>query len=140
MIQKISKEDFSAENFRFGTGKYAIIKDIKVWAQRISYVGELGFELYVESNKSKELYKILIEEGKNFDLSHCGMHAMDIMRMESGFVHWGHDISPEENQYQAGLKFAISYKKNVNFVGKEALLKIKNKKKRKKNDDVYIKK
>ena len=45
--------------------------------------------------------------------------------MESGFLHWGHDISPEENQYQAGLKFAISYKKNINFVGKEALLKIK---------------
>ena len=52
---------------------------------------------------------------------------MDIMRMESGFLHWGHDISPEENQYQAGLKFAISYKKNINFVGKEALLKIKDK-------------
>ena len=50
---------------------------------------------------------------------------MDIMRMESGFLHWGHDISPEENQYQAGLNFAISYKKNINFVGKEALLKIK---------------
>ena len=54
------------------------------------------------------------------------MHAMDIMRMESGFLHWGHDISPEENQYQAGLKFAISYKKNINFIGKDALLKIKN--------------
>ena len=53
------------------------------------------------------------------------MHAMDTMRMESGFVHWGHDISPEENQYQAGLSFAVSYKKNVNFIGKDALLKIK---------------
>tara|TARA_B100000963_G_C22096930_1_gene438937 strand:- start:93 stop:521 length:429 start_codon:yes stop_codon:yes gene_type:complete len=47
--------------------------------------------------------------------------------MESGFVHWGHDISPEENQYQAGLEFCISYKKNINFIGKEALLKIKEK-------------
>ena len=56
------------------------------------------------------------------------MHAMDIMRMESGFIHWGHDISPEENQYEAGLKFAISYKKNINFIGKEALIKIKDKK------------
>ena len=55
------------------------------------------------------------------------MHAMDIMRMESGFIHWGHDISPEENQYQAGLKFAISYKKNIDFIGKEALMKIKDK-------------
>ena len=56
------------------------------------------------------------------------MHAMDTMRMESGFLHWGHDISPEENQYQAGLSFTVSYKKNINFVGKDELLKIKNKK------------
>jgi 4-methylaminobutanoate oxidase (formaldehyde-forming) len=53
---------------------------------------------------------------------------MDIMRMESGFLHWGHDISPEENQYEAGLNFAISYKKNVNFIGRDSLLKIKGKK------------
>tara|TARA_B100001559_G_C16204667_1_gene486016 strand:- start:261 stop:695 length:435 start_codon:yes stop_codon:yes gene_type:complete len=50
------------------------------------------------------------------------------MRMESGFLHWGHDISPEENQFQAGLSFTISYKKKVNFIGKEALEKIKKKK------------
>ena len=66
----------------------------------------------------------IIEKGKNFNLSNCGMHAMDIMRMESGFLHWGHDISPEENQYQAGLSFTISNKKNVNFIGKSALEKI----------------
>ena len=127
MIQKISDEDYSSENFQFGSGKNVLIENIKVWAQRISYVGELGFELYVNKNDALDLYKILINEGKNFDLSHCGMHAMDIMRMESGFLHWGHDISPEENQYQAGLNFTISYKKNVNFIGKDALLKIKDK-------------
>ena len=127
MISKISKDDYSSENFTFGFGKNVKIKEISVWAQRLSYVGELGFELYVNSKDAKNLYNILIEEGKNFELSHCGMHAMDIMRMESGFIHWGHDISPEENQYQAGLKFAISYKKNVNFIGKEALMKIKDK-------------
>ncbi len=127
MIEKISSDDYTNENFRFGSGKNVNIKNIEVWAQRISYVGELGFELYVNKENAIKLYKILIEEGKNFDLSHCGMHAMDIMRMESGFVHWGHDISPEENQYQAGLNFTISYKKNVNFIGKDALLKIKDK-------------
>ncbi len=127
MIQKISDEDYSPENFQFGSGKNVLIENIKVWAQRISYVGELGFELYVNKNDALDLYKILTNEGKNFSLSNCGMHAMDIMRMESGFLHWGHDISPEENQYQAGLNFTISYKKNVNFIGKEALLKIKDK-------------
>ena len=127
MIQNISKDDFTPQNFKFGTCKYINIQGIKVWAQRISYVGELGFELYVNNENSLKLYKILIDEGKNFGLSHCGMHAMDIMRMESGFLHWGHDISPEENQYHAGLNFTISYKKNVNFIGKDALLKIKDK-------------
>ncbi len=128
MIQKLSNDNFTSENFKFGTGKLVQIKDIKIWAQRISYVGELGFELYVKSNEARNLYKILVEEGKNFKLSHCGMHSMDIMRMESGFLHWGHDISPEENQYQAGLEFTISFKKNINFIGKDSLLKIKNKK------------
>ena len=127
MIQKISSDDFTSENFKFGTGKNINIQDVKVWAQRISYVGELGFELYINKEDALKLYEILIDEGKNFDLSHCGMHAMDIMRMESGFLHWGHDISPEENQYQAGLNFTISYKKNVNFIGKDALLKVKDK-------------
>ena len=107
------------------------INNIDVWAQRLSYVGEVGFELYVKSNNAIEVYQKIKNEGKKFNLSHCGMHAMDIMRMESGFLHWGHDISPEENQYQAGLQFAISYKKNINFIGKEALLKIKDQKPKK---------
>ena len=57
---------------------------------------------------------------------------MDTMRMESGYLHWGHDMSPEENQYQAGLSFAVSYKKNVNFIGKESLIKLREKKPSKK--------
>ena len=128
LLSNISKDDFSNEKFKFGTGKYIYINEIKVWAQRLSYVGEIGYELYVEIKKASELYKLIVSEGKNFELSHCGVHAMDTMRMENGFLHWGHDISPEENQYEAGLSFAISYKKNVNFIGKNALLKIKDKK------------
>ena len=88
-------------------------------------MGELGYELYVDLKDTKKIYELLIEKGKDFNLSNCGMHAMDIMRMESGFLHWGHDISPEENQYQAGLAFTISNKKDVDFIGKQALKKIK---------------
>ena len=83
-------------------------------------------------NEAKEIYNLIVETGKEFNLSHCGMLAMDTMRMETGYLHWGHDISPEENQYQAGLQFAISYQKNIDFIGKEALLKIKDKKDNKK--------
>ena len=132
LISKISNNNFSNEKFKFGTGKYIIIDSIKVWAQRLSYVGELGCELYINNNEAKKIYTLITEEGKKFNLSHCGAHAMDTMRMESGFLHWGHDISPEENQYEAGLNFAISYKKENNFIGRDYLLKIKDKKQNKK--------
>jgi len=127
LISKIAKEDFSNEAFKFGTGKHIKVGTKKVWAQRLSYVGELGFEIYINLKDAEEIYQLIIEEGKNHKLSHCGSHAMDTMRMESGFLHWGHDISPEENQYQAGLNFAISYKKEIDFIGKKNLLKIKDK-------------
>ena len=64
-------------------------------------------------NESKEIYNLIVDKGKEFNLSHCGMFAMDTMRMEKGYLHWGHDMSPEENQYEAGLKFAVSFKKNA---------------------------
>jgi len=128
LLLKITSEDLSNENFKFGTGKNINLNSIDVWAQRLSYVGELGFELYIEKKDAKEIYNSIITAGEEFKLSHCGAHAMDTMRMESGFLHWGHDISPEENQYQAGLNFAISYKKPFDFIGKKALEKIKSNK------------
>ena len=128
LIKSLSKEDFSNDKFKFATGKNIKIKNKSIWAQRISYVGELGYEFYVKVEDAKDIYKHIIEKGKKFNLTNCGAHAMDIMRMESGFVHWGHDISPEENQYQAGLNLTINYKKNIEFIGKQALLKIKEKK------------
>ena len=82
--------------------------------------------------EAKLIFDKITNEGKKFNLSLCGAHAMDILRMESGFLHWGHDISPEENQFEAGLNFAISFKKNYDFIGKQALLKM-NKDKIKKN-------
>ena len=80
----------------------------------------------------KDLYTKLIKDGEKYKICNAGMHAMDILRMEKGYLHWGHDISPEENQYEAGLNFAISYKKEVDFIGKKALLKIKELKPKKK--------
>ena len=128
LMSKLSNDDFSNDKFKFANSKNTNIDGISIWTQRLSYVGELGFELYIKTRDAKKIYELIRKEGKNYDLSHCGMHAMDIMRMESGFLHWGHDISPEENQYQAGLNFAISYKKNIDFIGQKALEKIKNEK------------
>ena len=128
LLSKICKDDLSNENFKFGYGKNITLNSVNIWAQRLSYVGELGFELYIENIDAKEIYNLIITAGEELKLSHCGAHAMDTMRMESGFLHWGHDISPEENQYQAGLNFAISYKKPFDFIGKEKLLKIRDQK------------
>ncbi|MDB4119227.1 FAD-dependent oxidoreductase [Candidatus Pelagibacter sp.] len=128
LIKTISNENFENDNFKFGTGKYILIENIKIWTQRLSYVGELGYELYVEFRDAKKIYELIINKGKDFNLSNCGMHAMDIMRMESGYLHWGHDISPKENQYEAGLNFSISFKKDFNFIGKDTLLEMKDKK------------
>tara|TARA_A100000164_G_scaffold363874_1_gene381448 strand:- start:1560 stop:2777 length:1218 start_codon:yes stop_codon:yes gene_type:complete len=125
LLQELSKDDLSNENFKFAYAKYIEIDGVKIWVQRLSYVGELGYELYINITDTKKIYELIIEKGKRFNLSNCGMHSMDTMRMESGFLHWGHDISPEENQYQAGLNFTISYKKDVEFIGKKALQKIK---------------
>ena len=116
------------------------INNKKIWAQRLSYVGELGFELYIKMNESKEIYNLIVDKGKEFNLSLCGMFAMDTMRMEKGYLHWGHDMSPEENQYEAGLKFAVSFKKNIDFVGKKAIEKIKNEKIKKRDGHVNFKK
>ena len=131
-MSKLSNDDFSNENFKFGTSKIIKINNKKIWTQRLSYVGELGFELYIKMDESEEIYNLIIDKGKEFNISHCGMFAMDTMRMEKGYLHWGHDMSPEENQYEAGLSFAISYKKNVDFIGKSALLKMKNQNPKKK--------
>ena len=128
LMQDLSSDDFSNENFKFANSKFIEIDSSKIWIQRLSYVGELGYELYVKTSDAKNIYDKLIKKGKIYNISNCGMHALDTMRMESGFLHWGHDISPEENQYQAGLNFAISYKKPFDFIGKNKLLSIKDKK------------
>ena len=128
LLSKITNENLSNENFKFGTSKNINLASTNVWVQRLSYVGELGYEIYIKNKDAKKVYNLIVETGKDFGLSHCGAHTMDRMRMESGFLHWGHDISPEENQYQAGLNFAISLEKDFNFIGKEKLLELKNKK------------
>ena len=99
------------KNINFASFKEIQINNVSIILQRLSYVGENGFELYMDINDSKKIFNLINEIGKEFNLSLCGMHALDTMRMETGFLHWGHDISPAENQYQAGLNFASVLRK-----------------------------
>ncbi len=132
LMTDIAGNFFETKDFPFSTGKNIKFENIKIWAQRLSYVGELGWELYIPIKDAKKVYKIIVDNGKRYNLCHAGVHSMDILRMEKGYLHWGHDISPEENQYEAGLNFAISFKKKEDFIGKSFLLNEKNKKTKKK--------
>ena len=128
LLTELVGDEFNTEQFPFGTGKYLNLLRTSVWIQRLSYVGELGWEIYIPVKNAKKIYDTIIETGKNHRLIHAGAHAMDIMRMEKKYLHWGHDISPEENPFEAGLGFAVSLKKDFDFIGKKALLELKNQK------------
>jgi 4-methylaminobutanoate oxidase (formaldehyde-forming) len=124
LLTDLAGDKFNTEQFPFGSGKFLTVEGISIWFQRLSYVGELGWEVYIPIHNSKKIYDTIIEIGKTYQLIHAGAHAMDIMRMEKMYLHWGHDISPEENPYEAGLGFAVSLNKEQDFIGKNALKKI----------------
>ena len=125
LLTKIIGKEFTNDQFPFGTGKVLKLNEVSIWFQRLSYVGELGWELYIPIDQAKKIYEKIDKEGKNFNLVHAGAHAMDIMRMEKGYLHWGHDISPAENPFEAGLGFAVKLNREYDFIGKKSLIEAK---------------
>tara|TARA_A100001011_G_scaffold397125_1_gene497130 strand:+ start:16 stop:2463 length:2448 start_codon:yes stop_codon:yes gene_type:complete len=130
LLTNIFGEHFSPNDFIFGSAKEIKFNDSNIIFQRLSFVGELGWEIYIPISISRNIYLELIKFGEKYNLVHAGGHALDIMRMEKGYLHWGHDISPAENPYEAGLEFTVKIDKKIDFIGKEAL-KTKNRKKKK---------
>ena len=118
---------FSNEDFKFSTGKYINFLGVKIWFQRLSFIGELGWEIYIPINKSKKIFKSIKMLGEKYKLCFAGMHTLDMLRLEKKFLHWGHDITSENNPIEAGLNFAISFKKKENFIGRKFLESIINK-------------
>jgi glycine cleavage system aminomethyltransferase T len=96
-----------------------------VRASRITYVGELGWELYMPAEFAAHVFETIQVAGAEFNLSPAGMHTMNNARMEKAYRHWGHDMSDEETVLEAGLGFAIAWDKPGGFIGREALLKQK---------------
>jgi 4-methylaminobutanoate oxidase (formaldehyde-forming) len=115
---------FSKEEFPFATGKYINFLNIKIWFQRLSFVGELGWELYIPIKDSKKIFDKIENLGKKYKLCYSGMHTLDMLRLEKKFLHWGHDITSETNPIEAGLRFAVSLKKKHNFIGRVSIEKI----------------
>jgi 4-methylaminobutanoate oxidase (formaldehyde-forming) len=122
LLQTISNLDLSNESFPFGSMNLINIGGVPCNALRMSYVGELGWELYVPANQATSVYDEIIASGDSFGLRHAGFHAMNSLRLEAGYRHWGHDISDEDTPLEAGLGFAVAWQKPGGFIGREALI------------------
>ena len=125
LLLRLSDADFSNAAFPFGTSQVIDLAYARVRASRITYVGELGWELYVPVECAPAVFDALMKEGEPLGLKLAGYHALNSLRMEKGYRHWGHDISDEDTPLQAGLEFAVSWKKPDGFLGRAALLKQK---------------
>jgi glycine cleavage system aminomethyltransferase T/glycine/D-amino acid oxidase-like deaminating enzyme len=125
LLQALTPADMSNDAFPFATSQeielgYAIVR-----ASRITFVGELGWELYVPTEFMPGVYDEIVTAGESFGLVHAGYHALNSLRMEKAYRHWSHDITDEDTPVEAGLEFAVRLGKEGGFIGRDALLKQK---------------
>ena len=121
LLERLSGTDLSNAAFPFGTSQEIEISFARVRASRITYVGELGWELYIPTEFAAHVFETIWEAGKDFGLTPAGMHTMNNCRTEKAYRHWGHDIADEDTPVEAGLGFAVAWDKPGGFTGKEAL-------------------
>ncbi|MEM6303438.1 MAG: FAD-dependent oxidoreductase [Pseudomonadota bacterium] len=124
LLQAVSPADFSNDVNPFGTAQEIEIGMGLARVHRVTYVGELGWEVYVPADMCGHVFETLAEAGQDFDLKLCGMHMMDTCRIEKGFRHFGHDITSEDHVVEAGLGFAVKTAK-PDFIGRAAVLRKK---------------
>ena len=122
LVQRVSPNDFSNETNPFGTFQEIEIGYGLARAHRVTYVGELGWELYVSTDQTAHVFEAIEEAGRDLGLKLCGIHTLDSCRIEKAFRHFGHDITDEDHVLEAGLGFAVKTAK-PNFVGRDAVLK-----------------
>jgi 4-methylaminobutanoate oxidase (formaldehyde-forming) len=121
LMTRVSPADFSNAAHPFGTAKEIEVGMGLARAHRVTYVGELGWELYVSSDQTAHVFEALEEAGAGLGLKLCGLHTLDSCRIEKAYRHWGHDITDEDHVLEAGLGFTVSRKKAA-FLGREAVL------------------
>tara|TARA_B110000908_G_scaffold172535_1_gene240592 strand:+ start:5582 stop:8029 length:2448 start_codon:yes stop_codon:yes gene_type:complete len=124
LLQAVSPNDFSNEVNPFGTAQEIELGMGLARVHRVTYVGELGWEVYMPSDMAAHAFETLHEAGQDMGLKLCGMHMMDTCRMEKGFRHFGHDITSEDHVLEAGLGFAVKTDK-PDFIGRGAVLRKK---------------
>jgi len=121
LLSRLTPADLSTAVFPFGASREIELGYATLRATRITYVGELGWELYVPTELAQGVYDALVAAGGEVGLRHAGYHAMDSLRLEKGYRSWGHDLGAEDTPLDAGLGFAVALDKD-GFVGREALL------------------
>jgi 4-methylaminobutanoate oxidase (formaldehyde-forming) len=124
LMSKVSPNDFSNEAHPFGTAKEIEIGMGLARAHRVTYVGELGWELYVPTEQAAHVFETVVEAGEECGLKLAGLHALDSCRIEKAFRHFGHDITDEDHVLEAGLGFAVRPDKG-DFIGRDAVLRKK---------------
>jgi 4-methylaminobutanoate oxidase (formaldehyde-forming) len=122
LLARAIDADLSNEAFPFGTSREVDLGYARVRATRITYLGELGWELYIPTEFALGVYETITEAGLDVGLRHVGYHALNSLRIEKAYRHWGHDISDEDTPLEAGLGFAVAWEKAGGFIGRDALL------------------
>ena len=124
VLESVTDSDLSNAAFPYMTGRQIQIAGAPVWAQRVSYVGELGWELYIRPENCTAVWDALLQAGQKYEIQTAGYKALDALRIEKGYLYWSGDISPEDNPLEAGLDMFVDLDKN-DFIGRQSLLKIK---------------
>ena len=122
VLMRTSRDDLSDAAIPFGAIQPIGIGQARVLASRRSYMGELGFELYIPVEFATHVYDRLAEAGAEFGLADAGYYAVDSLRIEKGYRAWGRELSPDINPFEAGLGFAVKLGKTQDFIGRAALL------------------
>ncbi|HEY3849541.1 MAG TPA: FAD-dependent oxidoreductase [Steroidobacteraceae bacterium] len=123
LLQSLTPADLSDGAFPFGTSRVIELGLALVRASRITYVGELGWEIYIPTEFMASVYEEIVGAGPRYGLVHAGYHALNSLRIEKAYRHFGHDIADEDTPWEAGLGFAVKLDKPGGFIGRDALLK-----------------
>lgn len=121
LLQPITEADLGNEAFPFGAVREASINGASAHAARVTYVGELGWELHVAADQAALLMAGLLAMGGGEPARLAGHYAINSLRLEKAYRAWGHELSPDETPIEAGLSFALAWDKPAGFVGREAL-------------------
>ena len=122
LLARLTDADLSSAAFPFLASREIWLGSAPVRASRVTYVGELGWELYAPTELAASVYDAVVAAGEDLGLRHAGYHAMDSLRIEKAYRSWGHDIGGEDTPLEAGLGFAVCLDKRAPFTGRDAML------------------